>query len=269
MRVNTNVNAMVATNQMAKNTALQGNSMEKLSTGMRINKAGDDAAGLAISEKMRSQIRGMEQAERNVQDGVSLIQTAEGAMEEAGNIAQRMRELTVQGANDTNTDADRSKIETELSELGKELTKLSEETKFNEKNLLDGSNQELTIQAGANDETRTIDLMDMKGATDLLQDLKVGDNATAQASQDTLDTFIEDLNTARSTLGAQQNRLEYTASNLTNTNENLTSAESRIRDVDVAKEMVQLSKLNIIGQAAQSMAAQAKQQPQGVMQLLQ
>ena len=132
MRINTNVNAMVAVNQMAKNTALQSSSMEKLSTGLRINKAADDAAGLAISEKMRSQIRGMEQADRNVQDGISMIQTAEGALEEATNIAQRMRELTIQGANDTNTVEDREKINNELSQLGEELGKIAEETKFNE-----------------------------------------------------------------------------------------------------------------------------------------
>ncbi|MDK2585819.1 flagellin [Romboutsia sedimentorum] len=268
MRINTNINAMMATNQMTKNTALSGNSMEKLSTGLRITKAGDDAAGLAISEKMRSQIRGMEQADRNVQDGISMVQTAEGALEEAGNIAQRMRELTVQGANGTLTSTDTSKIEVELSELGKELGQIAEETKFNEKNLLNKASNKVTVQAGANDETRDIDLMDLKTAADKVKDLKVTNTTTAQGSQDKVDTLLKDISTNRATLGATQNRLEYTSSNLTTSTENLTAAESRIRDVDVAKEMVKLSKLNILNQASQAMVAQAKQQPEQVTQLL-
>ena len=155
MRINTNLNAMIATNQMSKNTALAGSSMEKLSTGLRITKAGDDAAGLAVSEKMRAQIRGMEQAERNVQDGISMVQTAEGALEEAGNIAQRMRELGIQAGNDTLSDKDRDKVKAELTQLQDEMKKISEETKFNGKQLLNTVGT-FTIQAGANSETRTI-----------------------------------------------------------------------------------------------------------------
>ncbi|HSQ88376.1 flagellin [Romboutsia sp.] len=268
MRINTNMNAMLATNNMAKNTALAGNAMEKLSSGLRINKAGDDAAGLAISEKMRSQIRGMEQANRNVQDGVSLVQTAEGALEEAGNIAQRMRELTVQGGNGTLTATDQAKIETELTALGEEILQIGSETKFNEKALLDNTNPTVTIQAGANDETRTVTLFDLKGAAGAVQNLKVTDNATAKTSQDAVDTILESISTNRASLGATQNRLEATSSNLTTSTENLTAAESRIRDVDVAKEMVNLSKLNLLSQASQAMVGQAKQQPEGVMQLL-
>ena len=378
MRINTNVNAMVAVNQKEKNTALQGNSMEKLSTGLRINKAGDDAAGLAISEKMRSQIRGMEQADRNVQDGISLIQTAEGSLEEATNIAQRMRELVIQGANDTNTDSDREKINTELAALTDELANIATESKFNEKSLLskellneNGSAVDLAyqdsrgnqfiaelqtgvialntkgvydetekiyklgthgyvnsvgklykdnsdgtfilttnaattgtfrgdihginsdtqsdidtvkIQAGANLETRDIKSINLSGVAEALSDIRVSvstnfktdtlgttmtNNEYAKASLKKIDEQLAKMNTARAEFGAQQNRLEYTQSNLQTSNENLTTAESRIRDVDVAKEMVKLSKLNIITQASQSMAAQAKQQPQGVMQLLQ
>jgi flagellin len=266
MRINTNINAMMATNQMTKNTALSGNSMEKLSTGLRITKAGDDAAGLAISEKMRSQIRGMEQADRNVQDGISMVQTAEGALEEAGNIAQRMRELTVQGSNGTLTSTDTTKIETELKELGEEIVQIANETKFNEKNLLNKAGNTVTVQAGANAEEREIDLMDLKTAADKVKDLKVSEGS--QTSQDLVDTLLTDISTNRATLGATQNRLEYTSSNLTTSTENLTAAESRIRDVDVAKEMVKLSKLNILNQASQAMVAQAKQQPEQVTQLL-
>lgn len=273
MRVNHNINAMIATNKMSQNTALAGKSMEKLSTGLRINRAGDDAAGLAISEKMRSQIRGMEQAERNVQDGVSLIQTAEGALKEAGDLAQRMRELAVQAGNDVNTSSDRAKIQQEITALSQEMEKIGSETKFNKKGILNGSNAALTIQAGANDsETRQVDMVNLvsivKGGLDANQ-IKVTSGSDARCTIKNIDIALESINSGRTSLGAMQNRLEATASNLATSNENLTTAESRIRDVDVAKEMVKLSKLNIINQASQSMAAQAKQQPQGVMQLLQ
>ena len=286
MRINTNINGMIATNQMTKNTALAGASMEKLSTGLRITKAGDDAAGLAVSEKMRSQIRGMEQAERNVQDGISMVQTAEGALEEAGNIGQRMRELGVQAANDTLSAEDRTKITEELNQLGEEMLKISAETKFNGSHLLDDAGTK-TIQAGANTETRAITKVDLKGIAetltngqvtiaddatngDIAQDVDIDVSAVAEA-QDfiaAVDTALEAINEGRANLGAMQNRLEYTSSNLTTSTENLTAAESRIRDVDVAKEMVKLSKLNILTQASQAMVSQAKQQPEQVTQLL-
>lgn len=268
MRINTNINAMTATNQAAKNTALAGNSMNKLASGLRINKAGDDAAGLAISEKMRSQIRGMEQANRNVQDGISLVQTAEGALEEAGNIAQRMRELAVQGGNDTLSDTDRTKIETELAQLGAEMANIATETKFNGKDLLSTAAKDVTIQAGATGETRTIAKVDLQTEAAKLAALKVNDNTTAKATIGTIDDALEVINTGRATMGAMQNRLEATSSNLTTSTENLSAAESRIRDVDVAKEMINLSKLNLLSQASQAMTMQAKQQPESVMQLL-
>ena len=267
MRINTNLNAMIATNQMSKNTALAGSSMEKLSTGLRITKAGDDAAGLAVSEKMRAQIRGMEQAERNVQDGISMVQTAEGALEEAGNIAQRMRELGVQAGNDTLSEEDRTKVKAELTQLQDEMKKISEETKFNGKKLLNTAGT-FTIQAGANGETRTVTMEDLSDVATNLSALDVTSNATAKSAIAKIDTALEDINSARADLGAMQNRLETTASNLTTSNENLTAAESRIRDVDVAEEMMNLSKLNLINQAAQAMMSQAKSQPEGVMQLL-
>ena len=267
MRINTNLNAMIATNQMTKNTALAGNSMEKLSTGLRITKAGDDAAGLAVSEKMRAQIRGMEQAERNVQDGISMVQTAEGALEEAGNIAQRMRELGVQAGNDTLSDEDRSKIKGELTQLKDEMTKIADETKFNGKELLNKVGT-FTIQAGANSETRTVKTADLSSIAKGISISTLSTASNAQSLVESIDTALSSINEARSNLGAMQNRLEYTAANLTTSTENLTAAESRIRDVDVAKEMVTLSKLNILNQASQAMVSQAKQQPESVSQLL-
>ena len=267
MRINTNLNAMIATNQMSKNTALAGSSMEKLSTGLRITKAGDDAAGLAVSEKMRAQIRGMEQAERNVQDGISMVQTAEGALEEAGNIAQRMRELGVQAGNDTLSDEDRTKVKEELKQLQDEMKKISEETKFNGKQLLNTAGT-FTIQAGANSETRTITTADLSSIANGLSTITISSSSQAQSFVENVDKALTSINDARSALGAMQNRLEYTANNLTTSTENLTAAESRIRDVDVAKEMVTLSKLNILNQASQAMVSQAKQQPESVSQLL-
>ena len=268
MRINTNLNAMIATNQMSKNTALAGSSMEKLSTGLRITKAGDDAAGLAVSEKMRAQIRGMEQAERNVQDGISMVQTAEGALEEAGNIAQRMRELGVQAGNDTLSAEDRTKVKEELKQLQDEMKNISEETKFNGKQLLNTAGT-FTIQAGANSETRTVKTADLSSiASKLNLTTSIATSSDAQSFVTKVDAALKSINDARSDLGAMQNRLEYTANNLTTSTENLTAAESRIRDVDVAKEMVTLSKLNILNQASQAMVSQAKQQPESVSQLL-
>ena len=393
MRINTNLNAMTALNSATKNTALAGSSMEKLSSGLKINKAADNATGLAISEKMRSQIRGLDQASQNTQDGISVVQTAEGAIEEVGNIVQRMRELAVQGANETNTGSDRAKISEELTQLHEEIDRIAESTQFNGKDLLNGTNtvrtekeysfapegtiKKVTVQNGFDFEgleigdinikknaggisfennkntnfgigatnitdngnkigaggiititdsngksikfevENEIDLTgggDVKIATSKVKDkaisgkeislqvgantsdsqtLKVkienvstkslgldGDIITKMAKEgtkgteaanemiDSLDKALERVNTSRANLGAMQNRLETTASNLTTSNENLTAAESRIRDVDVAEEMMNLSKLNLINQAAQAMMSQAKSQPEGVMQLL-
>lgn len=396
MRINTNLNAMTALNSATKNTALAGSSMEKLSSGLKINKAADNATGLAISEKMRSQIRGLDQASQNTQDGISVVQTAEGAIEEVGNIVQRMRELAVQGANETNTGSDRSKISEELTQLHEEIDRIAESTQFNGKDLLNGKSEVRTetVYSAAGDGTKvdtngvkvekgfdfeglgnkieikgsagngsgtisfkagtgdgygitvdkitndgdieqgaTITITDRNGKTISFttkaqiakdtetkigdintteksisgkeislqvgantsdsQTLKVkienvstkslgldskiiatmakeGPNGTEAANKmiDSLDNALERVNTSRANLGAMQNRLETTASNLTTSNENLTAAESRIRDVDVAEEMMNLSKLNLINQAAQAMMSQAKSQPEGVMQLL-
>lgn len=394
MRINTNLNAMTALNSATKNTALAGSSMEKLSSGLKINKAADNATGLAISEKMRSQIRGLDQASQNTQDGISVVQTAEGAIEEVGNIVQRMRELAVQGANETNTGSDRAKISEELTQLHEEIDRIAESTQFNGKDLLNGKNtvrvekvyttagdntnvatdgvkvqsgfdfdglngelkidtaagqgkgsislknatgygiavdkidasgkiekdakititdsngktitlttkaeiaqgndikigtvtesdkqisgKEISLQVGANTaDSQTLKVKIENVSTDSLgldKDIitkmgKEGKKGTTAANEmiNSLDNALERVNTSRANLGAMQNRLETTASNLTTSNENLTAAESRIRDVDVAEEMMNLSKLNLINQAAQAMMSQAKSQPEGVMQLL-
>ena len=394
MRINTNLNAMTALNSATKNTALAGSSMEKLSSGLKINKAADNATGLAISEKMRSQIRGLDQASQNTQDGISVVQTAEGAIEEVGNIVQRMRELSVQSANETNTGSDRAKISEELTQLHEEIDRIAQSTQFNGKDLLNGTNtvrvenghditkvddkisnveiqdgfdfddftgtdikiktvananptislegngankygvtsdglqtdgkikagstititdsngksikftakveidattetkigdikqtttdisgKEISLQVGANTaDSQTLKVQIENVSTDSLgldadtitKMAKEGTKGTTAANEmiKSLDKALERVNTSRANLGAMQNRLETTASNLTTSNENLTAAESRIRDVDVAEEMMNLSKLNLINQAAQAMMSQAKSQPEGVMQLL-
>ncbi|MCC0683562.1 flagellin [Clostridioides sp. ZZV14-6345] len=289
MRVNTNVSALIANNQMGRNVSAQSKSMEKLSSGIRIKRASDDAAGLAISEKMRSQIKGLDQAGRNVQDGISVVQTAEGALEETGNILQRMRTLSVQSANETNTAEEREKIADELLQLKDEVERISSSIEFNGKKLLDGSSSTIRLQVGANYGTNVagtsynnneirIQLVNtasiMSGAgitTTTIASLKTGGTTgtdAAKAMVSSLDGALKSLNSSRAKLGAQQNRLESTQNNLNNTLENVTAAESRIRDTDVASEMVNLSKMNILVQASQSMLAQANQQPQGVLQLL-
>ena len=409
MIINHNLNAMNAHRQMGINTTNQGKAIEKLSSGQRINRAGDDAAGLAISEKMRGQIRGLEGASRNAQDGISMIQTAEGALNETHNMLQRMRELAVQGSNDTNTAEDRTKIQEEMNQLMTEIDRISTDTEFNKQKLLDGSfsgklqiganggqnvgldidklnssslglttttkiddivdltqgsnlkdgvykvegtnlldskgntvgtiagdkltvngkettfatsslkaGSELTVkngQAAVKNElgtsakdlasgnyeisgtnvlkdgelvgtlgTNEIELKDgtvvteadLGFATDALQDgskftiggVEVSNHDKASGAIETINSAIETVSEARGKLGAMQNRLEHTIATNDNSAENLQAAESRIRDVDMAKEMMNLSKNNVLVQAAQSMLAQANQQPQGVLSLL-
>jgi flagellin len=253
-------------------------SMEKLSSGMRINRAGDDAAGLAISEKMRAQINGLDQASRNSQDGISMIQTAEGALDETHSILQRMRELAVQSSNDTNVGTDRDEIQKEVDQLSEEIGRIMENTQFNKQNLLDGTAGDgagnVAIQTGANsDQLTTVDFTtDGVNLTEVNTDMAAislnTDQATSTAAIDLIDAAIETVSAGRSYLGAMQNRLEHTIANLDNSSENLSAAESRIRDVDMAKEMMEMTKSNILSQASQSMLAQANQQPQSVLQLL-
>ena len=396
MRINTNLNAMKAIKNSNKNVSSSGNSMKKLISGLSINKAADDAAGLAISEKMRSQIRGLNQAEQNAQDGILMLQTAEGTIEEVGNIVQRMRELSVQCANESNSGEDREKIVIELNELHEEIDRISNSTQCNEKDLLNGQTvirieKQYTITKGAtmNDQISkiqvqrgfdfsdldlgglgfvshkqgeisfepgkninykvsvdnmvnqkvqpgaTITINDSNGKyikfavkqeidlniatqvkminvalkekeikgkeiklqiganTDSSQTLKVkidnmstesleiskadisnmkkeGSKGTEAATKmiDNLDDALERVNVSRGNIGAMQNRLQTASSNLNTMNENLTSIESRIRDVDVAKEIMNLSKINLITQANQAIMVQAKSQPEAVIQLL-
>ncbi|WP_102400954.1 flagellin [Haloimpatiens massiliensis] len=392
MIINHNMNAMNAHRMMTANTVASGKSMEKLSSGLRINRAGDDAAGLAISEKMRAQVRGLDQASRNAQDGISLIQTAEGGLNESHSILQRMRELAVQSSNDTNVAVDRGEIQKEVDQLAQELTRIADTTEFNTQNLLGGDFQgkfhiganegqditleingmganklgvegvigdkvdvagvtgvgvknltenevkitytalgdkdvktavkETTAKASADGKTITITLAQAAGdgttagaitatkadvakalestglvkleiadGTDLTAALdattavptdttvtagtsnkdlgiNVSSQKVASAAITTINKAIESVSAERSKLGAYQNRLEHTIANLNTSSENLQASESRVRDVDMAKEMMNFSKNNILAQAAQAMLAQANQQPQGVLQLL-
>ena len=242
---------------------------EKLSSGYRINRAGDDAAGLSISEKMRGQIRGLDQASTNAQDGISLIQTAEGALNETHSILQRMRELSVQASNDTNVAKDRDAIKAEIDQLATEITRIASTTEFNTMKLLDGNFTSKKLQVGANKGQKISFSISGMTATNLgVNALSVGSFAVANSAIAKIDSAITRVSTARSNLGALQNRLEHTIANADNTSENLQAAESRIRDVDMAKQMVSYSKDSILQQAAQSMLAQANQSTQGVLNLL-
>lgn len=262
---NTNRQLGITTGNIAKST-------EKLSSGFKINRAGDNAAGLTISEKMRGQIRGLEQASTNAQDGISLIQTAEGALNETQSILQRMRELTVQASNDTNVTADRTAIAKELNALRAEVDRISTDTEFNTMKLLSGGIDAKKLQVGANSGQSisfSITSMSAKGLGVSAIHSSVTDHTSATAAIKTVQSALDKVSEARSSLGALQNRLEHTIANADNTAENLQAAESRIRDVDMAKEMVKFAKDTILQQAAQSMLAQANQQTQGVLSLLQ
>lgn len=371
MRINHNIAALNTYRQLSTASGAQSKSMEKLSSGMRINRAGDDAAGLAISEKMRGQIRGLDQASKNAQDGISLIQTAEGALNETHSILQRMRELAVQGANDTNVTQDRDAIQEELDALATEITRIGNTTEFNKQTLLNGdlassvsnvgagigpaagitnitsngaeaaadytiafdavsgdltvsstslgksstinisgdvpaagsmetldvnftelgitlnvnealtadvdttntfevaAGGSITLMIGANaTQSMTVGVDDMRASALGVDALDVSNSTNAQNAVTSVENAIKTVSTERSKLGAFQNRLEHTINNLNTSSENLTAAESRIRDVDMAKEMMEQTKNSILSQAAQAMLAQANQQPQGVLQLL-
>jgi flagellin len=388
MRINHNIAALNTHRQLAGATNAQSKSMEKLSSGLRINRAGDDAAGLAISEKMRGQIRGLEMGSKNAQDGISLIQTAEGALNETHDILQRMRELAVQSSNDTNTDADRGELQKEMNQLVEEIDRIANTTEFNTKKLLNGNlngvkeelgsvkfdnqgeaalfttvvattaavagtpgseanesinvkitdhdatgntytlewttqdgqtntitgvaaaggaqtiattdgsysltlgaigvedigkeatftarasveeyaDESLSFQIGANSsQTMSVGISDMSSSALNVKGIDIKSAGSAEAAVSTVNKAIEDVSAERSKLGAYQNRLEHTINNLGTSAENLTAAESRVRDVDMAKEMMTQTKNSILSQAAQAMLAQANQQPQGVLQLL-
>jgi len=372
MRINHNIAALNTHRQLTGNNTAVGKSLEKLSSGLRINRAGDDAAGLAISEKMRGQIRGLDQAQRNAQDGISLIQTAEGALTETHSILQRMRELAVQSSNDTNTDSDRGELQKEVDQLTKELDRISNTTEFNTQKLLNGDksgvrnadqyakfnektsaafssisgaatintdqsynvkitgmsgttftlsvtdasgaatiktvssagtvtigdatitmgslttlsigeeatfttrkavadiqDSSLTFQIGANSsQTMNVSIEDMSSTGLHVNGIKINTKGAAEASISAIQAALDDVSAQRAKLGAYQNRLEHSINNLGASSENLSAAESRIRDVDMAKEMMDFTKNNILTQASQAMLAQANQTPQGVLQLL-
>lgn len=382
MRINHNISAINTNRQLGVANGNQAKSMEKLSSGFRINRAGDDAAGLAISEKMRAQVRGLDQASSNAQDGISLIQTAEGALNETHSILQRMRELAVQSSNDTNTNTDRAEIQKEVDQLIEEIDRIANTTEFNTKKLLNGdlsgvdtetgsvvlnektanvfstatfstsattvanssynvkitekigtssfkiewtdqngvtgstvrngaaassivaggatlgivvnlttlstlsigkeatytsratvtdtTDSSLTYQIGANSsQTMRVAIEDMSATALNVNAIDVSSSGAAEASISAINKAIEDVSSQRSKLGAFQNRLEHTINNLGTSSENLTAAESRIRDVDMAKEMMNQTRESILAQASQAMLAQANQKPQAVLQLLQ
>ena len=284
MRINQNISAMNTYSRLTAANASKSNSLAKLSSGLRINKAGDDAAGLAISEKMRGQIGGLNQAVRNAQDGISLIQTAEGALTETHSMLQRMRELTVQALNQTNTSADVGQIKKEMDQLAEEITRIANNTEFNTKKLLDGSlsGTGVTFQIGANDgQTMTVNIKTMtasglsigKGEVGSVKNSIISGTGTdikvSSGALKTIDTAIETVSEQRASLGAAQNRLDHTINNLTATSENLSAAEARIRDVDMAEEMMEFTRTNILSQASTAMLAQANQMPNSVLQLLQ
>ena len=271
MRINTNVMALNAQNMLSGNQSAVSKSINKLSSGLRINSAADDAAGLAISEKMRSQIRGLDQAESNAQDGISLIQTAEGALQQTTDILQRMRELVVKAENTgVLSEKDQESIQVEISALKVEIDRIAESTSFNGKNLLDGSATALSFKIGANTnscDTLTISIGNMNAATLSVDNLDV--KTAPSAALDAIDDAIVTVSSQRANLGAVQNRMEYAIESLSTTSENLTAAESRIRDVDMADQMVTYTKDNILQQSAMAMLAQANQQPQQILSLLQ
>ena len=269
MVVQHNLSAMNTNRQMGVVSSSLQKSTEKLSSGYKINRAGDDAAGLSISEKMRSQIRGLNKASSNAQDGISLIQVAEGALNETHSILQRMNELATQAANDTNTSVDRTAIKNEMDQLTSEINRIQSTTQFNTMNLLDGSFSSKNLQVGAlSGQTIKISVTKMSASNIGVSGLSVSSNVKAGEAMSKIQLAIQSVSSQRSKLGAIQNRLEHTINNLNTTSENTSAAESRIRDTDMASEMVEYSKNNILSQAGQSMLAQANQSTQGVLSLL-
>ena len=277
MIVQHNMTALNANRQLGITNTNLSKSTEKLSSGYRINRASDDAAGLSISEKMRGQIRGLKQASTNAQDGQSLIQTAEGAMNEIHSVLQRMRELTVQAKNDTYLQEDRAKIKTEVDQLQSEITRIATQTQFNKMNLLTGSYKSMQFQVGANDNQvinlsisrLTASALSVEGIASAIGNDTVSKGSIIGKQLSIIDAAITKVSTARSNLGAISNRLDHTIANADNMAENLQSSESKIRDVNIASEMVSYSSMSILQQAGQSMLSHANQATQGVLSLLQ
>jgi flagellin len=266
LRIQNNVEAFNTHRQLSVTSTAASKSMEKLSSGYRINRAADDAAGLAISEKMRGQIGGLAQAQRNAQDGISLVQTAEGALNEVHSMLQRVRDLKVQYENDTLSSDDKTAIRTEGAALASEIVAIQDKTAFNGVSLLKGAQSTVSFQVGANDgEQIGITFLNLSSAVGTsYSTLTTGTNADISE----IDAAITAVSQARSQMGAVQNRLDHTLSVSAAYQENLTSAESRIRDVDMAEEMVNLTKMQVLQQAGTAMLAQANQSPQNVLKLL-
>ena len=271
MVVQHNMQAVNANRMLGQNVKAVAKNTEKLSSGYKVNRAADDAAGLSISEKMRNQIRGINQAVSNSEDGQYLIQTAEGNMNEIHSILQRMGELCTKAANDVNASEDRTSIKNEIDQLASEINSISNKAQFNGTYLLNGAmSAGKQLQVGANKgENMQISISKMDNAVLSVGSLNVASHAAAASSMAKVTSAVKKVSAARSKLGAIQNRLDYTINNLSNYSENLTASESNIRDTDMATEMVNYSKNNILQQAAQSMLAQANQSNQGVLSLLQ
>ncbi len=268
MIVQHNLTAMNSNRMLGLTSSAQAKSTEKLSSGYKINRAADDAAGLAISEKMRRQIRGLSQASENASDGISCVQTAEGALAEVHDMLQRMNELAVQSANGTNMSTDRAYLNSEVTALKAEIDRIADSVTFNEQKLLDGSFTDVTLQVGSeNGNEIEIDIANMDVAT-LGLDGNISTAAGAKAFIDQVKTALQTVSQQRSDLGAIQNRLEHTINNLDNVVENTTAAEAQIRDTDMASEMVKFSNNNILAQAGTAMLAQANQSNQNVLSLL-
>ena len=281
MRIQHNITALNAHRNLSNNNSFVGKNLEKLSSGYKINRAGDDAAGLAISEKMRAQITGLETAQKNAQDGVSLVQTAEGALTEVHSMLNRMVELATQSANGTYSTLNRGEMQKEIEQLKTEINRISDSANFNGKflfNAASGATEKITLHVGeTSDDFNQIGVTLGRMATDsigsttlgMVEDIDISDVAGAKDAIDIANAAIDAISSMRSTFGALQNRLDHTINNLGVQTENISAAESRIRDVDMAKEMMAYTKNNILVQASQAMLAQANQVPQGVLQLLQ
>jgi flagellin len=278
LNVNTNVTSLVAQRNLSRSQSSVQKSLQRLGTGMRINSAADDAAGLAISQKMKSQVRGLEQATRNANDGISMIQTAEGGLEQMGDILNRMRELAVQSSSGTLTDTDRSFLDTEFQSLISEMDRIADTTEFNGRKLLQGSaSAGISLQIGINNTTNdriTVSIASVKSSmvgastTNVLSSQSLNSITNAQSSLAVIDGAITQLSSVRSTLGTAQNRLSVSIENLGSSIENMNAANARIRDVDVARETANLTKGQILVQAGVSVLAQANQSPQVALSLL-
>jgi flagellin len=274
LRINTNVSSITAQNALKKSTSAQQESLAKMSSGSRITKASDDAAGMAISEKLKSQIRSTQQANRNANDGVSMIQVAEGGLDEVQNILTRLRELSIQAASDTVGDEERKMTDVEYQNLKQEAQRISEVTKFNGVSLLNGEGEDLDIQVGLNNDSFQDRITYKTGSISSgleslgISDIEAASKEGAQGSLESLDEAISKVSGQRAELGALQNRLQSTSRNLDTSSENLSAANSRIRDVDYASETAKMAKNNILSSAGTAVLAQANSQGQSALRLI-